>query len=364
MNFLFFIDELGSGGAQRQMVNLALEFSTRGNQITFLTYRKSDFYEKVLIEKGIKVINIPEEGGYLKRLFTCRKIIRKGNYDAVLAFLEGPCFIAEVASFPFRKWKLIVGERSANPAMLTSIKQKLYRILHFKADYVVANSHCNINMLFKINPFLKKEKCKVIYNLYDIANFKVNSEFKYKVEDKISIVIPSNLRYWKNLDGLIEGVHLLSQEDKARLEINWYGHEFDSDDSKKKGLEKIMAYDLKDIFTFYPPTKEIFSVMSSSDAVGLFSHFEGLSNTICEAMALGKPIITTKVSDNEIFIKDRETGFLCESHDFQSIATALSDLIHTDAEQLKLMVTKNRQIFEELFDQENIIKNYLNLLSK
>lgn len=364
MKILFFIDELGSGGAQRQMVNLALEFVKLGYDITFLTYRKSDFYEKVLKEQNIHIINISEEGGYLNRLLTCRRIIRKGNYDSVLAFLEGPCFIAEVASFPFRKWKLVVGERSANPTMLTSIKQKLYRILHFKADYVVANSQCNINMLLRINPFLRKENCKVIYNLYDISNFAVNKQFEYKMEGKTQLVIPSNLRYWKNLDGLIEGVNLLSKEDKVRLQVNWYGHEFEIDDSKQKGILKIEKYNLKDVFAFHPPTKEILPIMSNSDAVGLFSHFEGLSNTICEAMALGKPIITTKVSDNEIFIKDRETGFLCDSKDYNSIAIALSDLINCDTYELSEMGMKNREIFEKLFDRDNILMSYLKLLSK
>ncbi|AJH15304.1 glycosyltransferase family 4 protein [Myroides profundi] len=364
MKLLFFIDELGSGGAQRQMVNLALEFKDLGHSITFLTYRRSDFYEKVLIERDIEVINIPEEGGYFNRLQRCRKIIRTGQYDSVLAFLEGPCFIAEVASFPSRKWKLVVGERSANPAIMTSIKQKLYRILHFRADHVIANSQCNINMVLQVNPFLKKNKCGVIYNLYDLSKFEVNEDYVYKKDNKIHIVIPANLRYWKNLEGLVEGVNLLSDSEKKQLKIAWYGHEFEIDDSKKKAVEKIKKYQLEDVFTFYPPTKEILPIMSNADAVGLFSHFEGLSNTICEAMALGKPIITTKVSDNEVFIKDKETGFLCESKDFDSIARALSALINSEATKLSEMGRENRQIFEKLFDRENILQRYLKLLNK
>ncbi|MEC4008534.1 glycosyltransferase [Myroides odoratimimus] len=364
MNLLFFIDELGSGGAQRQMVNLALEIVKLDHKVTFLTYRKSQFYEEILLDHNIVIINIPESGGYLRRVLSCRKIIRKGGYDSVLAFLEGPCFIAEVSSFPFRKWKLVVGERSANPSILTSLKQKLYRILHFKADYVVANSQCNIDMLLQVNPFLKKNKCSVIYNLYDISKFKINEDFIYKSDNRINLIIPSNLRYWKNLDGLIEGVNLLTVEEKLCLKIEWYGHEFDIDDSKKEGEKKIKQYGLESIFTFHPPTKEILPIMSNADAIGLFSHFEGLSNTICEAMALGKPIITTRVSDNEIFIKDRETGFLCDSKDFNSISKALSDLIRTNGEELSLMGTKNREIFESLFNRETILNGYLKLLSK
>ena len=38
--------------------------------------------------------------------------------------------------------------------------------------------------------------------------------------------------------------------------------------------------------------------MIDADAVGIFSIYEGLSNTICEAMCLGKIVITTDISDN------------------------------------------------------------------
>lgn len=47
MKILCFIDNLGSGGAQRRFTNLAVLFRKAGHQISFLTYSEGDFFKKL-----------------------------------------------------------------------------------------------------------------------------------------------------------------------------------------------------------------------------------------------------------------------------------------------------------------------------
>lgn len=116
MKILCFIDSLGTGGAQRQMVEVAKGFKEKGHEVSFLTYHNINFFKPELDKHSIPVKTI-EESNYVKRLFKIRKIIRKHQPDAVLSFLEAANFMATLAGFPSRKWKLVVGERSANPAI-------------------------------------------------------------------------------------------------------------------------------------------------------------------------------------------------------------------------------------------------------
>ena len=44
MRLLFFIDNLGSGGAQRQMVALGILFRQSGHEVSFLTYHPANFF--------------------------------------------------------------------------------------------------------------------------------------------------------------------------------------------------------------------------------------------------------------------------------------------------------------------------------
>lgn len=113
-HLLFFISGLGSGGAQRQIVELAVGFKGMGYNVRFLIYQKkwSEFYYQYIVNHGIEIDGIYEDN-YLKRIYKVRRYIRSHKFDVVIAFLEAPSFMAELSGFPSRKWKLIVGERSA-----------------------------------------------------------------------------------------------------------------------------------------------------------------------------------------------------------------------------------------------------------
>src|SRR5690625_1899614 len=102
MKVLCLIDSLGSGGAQRQLIELAKGFKEKGHEVSFLTYHEINFFKPELDKVDIQVHTILEPN-YLKRTLKIRKYIRNGNFDAVLSFLEGASFMAEIAGFPYRR---------------------------------------------------------------------------------------------------------------------------------------------------------------------------------------------------------------------------------------------------------------------
>ena len=98
--------------------------------------------------------------------------------------------------------------------------------------------------------------------------------------------------------------------------------------------------------------------MKKADAIGLFSYFEGLPNTICEGLLLGKPVVVTRVSDVPLMIKEDINGFLCDANDPISISKALSKLLDASAEQLRQMGLRNRTLGQSLFNKEKILDDY------
>lgn len=357
-NILFFISGLGSGGAQRQIVELSVGFKERGYNCRFLIYQKkwSEYYSQYLMDRGIEIDGIYEDN-YIKRIYKVRKYIRNNKYDIVIAFLEAPSFMAELATFPLKKWKLIVGERSADPAKLTSLKLKFFLKCHVLSDYVVANSQSNINIIRKVAPRVSESKCKVIYNMLDSTRLSSNIDFEFRKNGYLHLVVASSHRYLKNLNGLIEGVAMLNKEERNQLKISWYGNsKFDS--SLIEGKKKIDEYGLNSIFSFYNETLDIYKYMSNADVIGLFSFFEGFPNAICEGMLLGKPVIVTKVSDIPLFIKEDINGYLCEASDPLSISQALSSLLSCKPDRLKSIGMKNRELAQHLFDKKMILDSY------
>lgn len=358
MKILCVIDSLGSGGAQRQLVNLALGFKERGHDVSFLVYHQENFFKETLEINKIRVNEIIGKN-YLLRLMKMRRFIRSGGYDAVLSFLEAANFICELAGFPWRKWKLIVGERSANPNIFKSFKLKSYRWFHLLADYVVANSNENISMVRKINPLMSSTKCKVIYNIVDFEKWKPDSEYEFRKNGKLNIIIVASHQYLKNLDGLIEAIALLKAEERFQIQINWYGG-LRQDDSKEKALEKIAKFELIGIFNFHEPTPTIHEEVIKSDVLALFSFYEGLPNVVCEAMSAGKIVISSRVSDIPLLIKDERLLF--NPNSTNEISESINYLLSINYEAYQDITNINRNNASLFFDKVKIIDSYLKLI--
>ena len=354
MKILCVIDSLGIGGAQHQLVELALGFKEKGHDVNFLTYYYIPHYSHVLEDVGITITCL-EGSNYLKRLLRMRRFIRLGKYDAVLSFLEGANFISEAAGFPFRKWKLLVGERSAKPDLHKSLLLILYRIFHLFADYVVANSHANIEIIRSINPFLPKSKCKVIYNIIDFNIWKPSQDYFPRKNGKLKLIVAASHQSLKNLNGLVEGLSLLDNEEKNKINVEWYGDRILEpyyDRSFLEAKQKTIDLDLTNIISYHPASHQIINKIHEADAVGLFSFYEGLPNIVCEAMACRKPVICSAVSDLPGILSN-DANLLCDPTNAKSIKRALSYLISLSDDQLLIIGSENEKIAKEKFNKDN-----------
>ena len=359
MKILCVIDSLGSGGAQRQLVELAKGFKEKGHLVSFIIYHNINFFRSDLEAAGIPV-KLVEEIKTLKRIFKIRSAISDYNPDVVLSFLDGANFICEVVGFLPRKWKLIVGERSANPKIFSSFKLRFFKFFHLFANEIVYNSFSNQSIIRKVNPLLGRNKNHVIYNLIDPNRWlKVDSTIVQN--KKFTLVIASSHQYLKNAAGLIEAVQRLEDRYKDMLQIEWYG-----DESPDRSLDKLKSlireYSLQGIFKLYPSVKDIQNKYSYADAVGLFSFYEGFPNTICEAMTMGKVVITSNVSDISKVL-DHCPQLIFDPRKIDKIQESLERLLELSANDRVLIGNRNRKKALHLFNKKKIISEYLKLIT-
>lgn len=360
MRILCVIDSLRQGGAERQLVELALGFKEMGHDVSFLIYHHTPFFNHILDSSGI-LINFIHEPNHLKRFVKIRRFIRQGNYNSVLSFLESPNFICELAGLPHRKWTLVVGERSANPNIFKSPKLMIFRWFHFFADYIVANSFSNMQIVNSINPFLSQSKCKVIYNTIDFEKWIPGINYKPRRNDKLRLIVSSAHRYLKNLDGLLEALRMLTATELDCLSIEWYGVSEDS--SESDAIQKIKEYGLENVISLLPATSQIIKITQEADVVGLFSFYEGFPNAICEGMACSKPVICSSVSDIPFFFTNNNKNLLFDPKNHNSICKTIRYILHLSNEELLRNGEQNYRFAKLNFDKSNIINQYLNLLS-
>lgn len=359
---ILFIDNLCSGGAQRQLVNLAAMLKERHYDVSVLVYQDIPFYKHYLDEQNIPVVLV-ERPSYIQRLFAIRRYLRHCGAHTVITFLETPGFIACFSKIGGAKWKLITSERSAKKRTFTNRRQKLFNQFERFADAKVCNSENARRLWNKFYPQWS-EKYITIYNPVDIPASIQQMAINHRRGTQLRIAVAASYQELKNPHGLIEAVHQLPDDYKQRLQIVWHGRrEITAGDTMAydRSVALIEQYGLQSTITLNDETSDIYSVMAESDAIGLFSFVEGLPNAICEGMTLGKPIIMSRVSDYDILTNGN--GVLCDPRSADSIRDALATLLDASEETMREMGKISKEKANMLFSRDQVCDQWVALIN-
>lgn len=360
MKILLLIPSLGSGGAERQLVNLALLFKQEKHNVEFVVYHKDDFYKHILDSYSIKINKLNPKNN-LDRILKIRNFIRKSNCDVVISFLETANFLSCCAAINGKDWKIITTELSSKKSTFLSKRGKVFTWFQRYSDAIVCNSY-NAKNMWEINCPAYSSKLSVIYNPVILPA--VKSEYIINKNGKLNIVVAASYQYLKNPIGLIKALALMGDELRDKIEINWYGRvEVTDGDAKafNESLNLIKNNNLENVIFLNEATKDIENKMYEADAIALFSELEGLPNAICEGMVLGKPIIMTRVSDYRVLV-DETNGFLCDWDNPESIKNALEQMMFlTDIELLELGKSSKAKA-KNLFSSKKIVQQWVDLM--
>lgn len=362
MKLLCLIDNLGSGGAQRQLVNLAILWKRKGHEVIFTCYGDANFYESQLEENEINIYRIKNKN-ILDRIIKIRKFIRKCNPDIVISFLLTPNLLACISSIGKHKWKLITSELSANEKSFLGLRSKIYKWFERYSDWTVCNSYNAQQMWERYYPQFV-HRISTIYNPVIMPQTQTNTEKRQ--DGRRRIVVAASYQGLKNPINVIEAVNKLSEAQQKRLIIDWYGRKEVTTGNVEiaEQAERLVAqYGLDACVHLNEATHEIYKEMCNADAVGLFSLYEGLPNAVCEGMMLGKPILMTRMSDYARLVT-KDNGFLCDAEDVQSIKGALVSFLQASDETLESMGRSSRERAMELFAADRIVEQWEALFEK
>jgi sugar transferase (PEP-CTERM/EpsH1 system associated) len=98
-------------------------------------------------------------------------------------------------------------------------------------------------------------------------------------------------------------------------------------------------------------------VLAAADIFALSSDSEGMSNTIIEAMAAGRPVVATDVGGNSELVIADETGLLVTAGDAESMANGLRTLA-ADPARREAMGAEGKQRAEREFSLERMLEEY------
>lgn len=166
------------------------------------------------------------------------------------------------------------------------------------------------------------EKITVIYNAMPLEMVGVVPDAVAPLPKPL-IVSVGRLVPWKHFDGVIDAVTALRAKGvSASLAIVGSGPlraEIENHAREKLGGSCAVLGTL--------PHESTLAVMRSADAFVLNSSYEGLSHVLIEALALGVPIVATRISGNGEVVTDGEDGLLVPSGDTGALTQALERVL-------------------------------------
>ena len=352
---MFMIPQLFGGGAERVTAVLANELC-KNNEVSIVVYKRGN--NDYSIDERIKIYDMESQltgSGHdvFAKMKALKRIIKNTDPVCVIS-LAGPGAAVLLAVLMVgMKTKLILSERN-DPKNFPKEKflRVLRRIAYELCDGVVFQTKEAKNFFSKR---IKRKSC-VIKNpvLCELPN-------RFEGEREHKIVNWCRLNEQKNLDLLIEAFSDVEKEfPEYTLEIYGEGPERErlADKIKKLGLDKkvfLCGHSDK----VHEKVYKAALFVSSSD-------FEGISNSMLEAMAMGIPCVCTDcpAGGARETIENKVNGILVSVGNRECMADAIRCVLgdKNTAENLSKEGEKLRKEIEAEFIAEQWMKFALELL--
>jgi len=310
MKILFFIESLYRGGKERRAVELIHFLKKQSDIEVILVLTEDKIYYQSVLDLGIPIVILKRKGikydpGLFIKFYKC---CRQYNPDIIHAWGKMTVFYATPAKL-IRRIPLISSMISDSVGRYArfSFDSFFFNTGIFFSDIILSNSKSGLSA-YKI----KTHKARVIPNGVNLERFQgkydaIRIREEFGISSKFILIMVASFTAYKDYDLFIETAR---ETAKLRDDTTFLGV---GDGPEWSRIQKrIKDENIKNVILTGMRT-DIETLVTASD-IGLLCTFnEGMSNSIIEYMALGKPVISTDMTggSREIIING-ETGFCVE----------------------------------------------------
>lgn len=362
MKVLCVIDSLGSGGAQRQFVNIVNGLSLNYDVEVFLYNPGSNFFKNDLNSHiSIHVVTRPQ-GARGFRFDVLKDLIsHHRRVDTVISFLPAANIYCAMANLLTPEVTHICCEMSVVNETESWIRRRISNIANFLAEGVVCNSITQAKYIE--SRFRMKEKVAVVWNGCDIPDFHAEigpNEYLY------DFIVVARVAYPKNGLQLLHAIKAFYTRNGYVPRVAWAGRD-DSDqlalEMKASMLKFLENYpEIKKNFFWLGEVGDVSALMRVSRSLVSVSRYEGVPVVICEAMLVGCPVIASRISDNSIILGDGERGFLCDPHSAEDICNALEKRLAASQLDILEMCHRARVYALRNFSLDKMVSGYIDAI--
>ncbi len=360
MRILFINSIQMYGGGEVWMVTAARELLRRGHHVWLMCRPDAELVLHAA-KAAIPYIPIRIRGDFDPRtILKMKRFLQRQQIDVVLTNMDKELRLAALAARLCHRPPVFARKGIDRPLKNCLRYRWTYNRL---ATAIIANSQATKQTLLSSAPWLREERVYVIYNGINPERYTPGRVMS--IRDKLGIParakvvgfvgrlnVQKGIRYlleaFKRIAPVVPDAHLLlvGEGDLQEMVRNFIS------ENRLDGRIHMAGF-----------RSDIADVMYSLDVFVLPSLWEGFGIVLIEAMAAGKPCVTTAVSSMPEIVRHQESGLVVPDKDSEALARAIQELV-IDDDRAVVMGEQGKQIVRQNFTLEKMIDQYEQLFKQ
>lgn len=286
-----------------------------------------------------------------------RNIIKRVAPDIIITYTIKPGIygglLARWLNIPYVVNVTGLGTAFQNQGLLRTMIIRLWKMALHSATCVFFENQENAQVFldFKITT---KDKIHVLHgagvNLQDFL-----LEAYPEEDDQVRFLFIGRVMREKGINELLCAIEQLHQKyTNIRLDVvGWCEEDYEP---------KLQELQNRGLVQFHGFQRDVKPYIRQAHVFVLPSYHEGMANTLLEAGAMGRPLITSNIHGCLEAVVDGVTGFLCEVQDVASLEYQMERFIRLSYEQKCDMARKSHAYIAEHFDKKKVIHETVEIL--
>lgn len=347
---------------------LLLHLINCGYQLTIIA--PNDDYTKKLEDIGCIVHDLPMSAkgvnpfDDIKLVTLLYRYYRKLNPDFIIHYTIKPniygSLAAKMAGIPSLAITTGLGYTFVNDNFIAKIARQLYKMA-FRYPKEVWFLNEDDRQAFLAYSLVSENKAKLLHGEgVNVSHFSPISSLMGN--NSTTFLLIARMLWDKGIGEYIEAARVIkSKYPKTHFQLLGA---CDVPNPSLISREQISIWESEGIVEYLGTTDDVRTVIANVDCVVLPSYREGIPRTMLEAAAMAKPLIVSDAPGCKDVVINGKTGFLCKVKNRDSLAAAMELIINQSTQERVDMGVAGRNLVLHKFDEQVVIKKYIDMLSR
>ena len=361
LRILLLVNDMGFGGAEIQVADLARNFAALGHRVAVCVLVRYLEFERDLQDAGVETFALEMRYGRpsLDGMVKLASILKRFAPDVVHSHLYGATIVARLARL-LRGFPVLVST-SHTPFERNRTRYLLAGLTDGLSD--VWTNVCSKGIEEHIaQRAVTRERAVHMPNGIDLGRFAIPSA-RARLHSELGVhgrfvwlTVGSFRDEQKDYSNLLVAMHHVRQKHPGSL-LLVVGAGALQDEKRREATRLGLDPHVR----FLGHRRDISELMTAADGFVMGSAWEALPLVLLEASASGLPMVATDVGGNADILQHDETGFLVPAKDARALAAAMCRLIECTPAERRAFAERAREVARLRFDIRRVSAAWISL---